>query len=56
MGNNLNQLAKTAKFLTVKRLENEAQTILESIQNIINKLSDDWKNSKRKALRAVFRM
>ena len=50
MGNNLNQLAKTAKFLTVKRLENEAQTILESIQNIINKLSDDWKNSKRKKL------
>ena len=47
---NLNQLAKTAKFLTVKRLENEAQTILESIQNIINKLSDDWKNSKRKKL------
>jgi len=50
MGNNLNQLTKTAKFLTAKRLENEAQTILESIQNIINKLSDDWKNSKRKKL------
>jgi len=50
MGNNLNQLTKTAKFLTVKRLENEAQAILESIQDIINKLSDDWKNSKRKKL------
>lgn len=50
MGNNLNQLTKIAKFLTVKRLENEVQTILESIQYIINKLSDDWKNSKRKKL------
>jgi hypothetical protein len=48
MGNNLNQLTKTAKFLSTKRLENEARTVLESILNIINKLSDDWKNSKRK--------
>ena len=48
MGNNLNQLVKSAKFLSIKRLENEATRILESIQNIINKLSDDWKNSKRK--------
>jgi hypothetical protein len=47
-GNNLNQLVKTAKFLSAKRLENQAQPILECIQNIINKLSDDWKNSKRK--------
>lgn len=50
MGNNLNQLTKTAKFLGVKRLENEAQIVLKQIQNIINKLSDDWKNSKRKKL------
>ena len=48
MGNNLNQLTKTAKFLSAKRLENQAYPLLESIQSIINKLSDDWKNSKRK--------
>ena len=50
MGNNLNQFVKTAKFLSAKRLENMAIPLLESIQNIINKLSDDWKNSKRKKL------
>jgi len=48
MGNNLNQLTKIAKFLSEKRLENQALPLLESIQDIINKLSDDWKNSKRK--------
>jgi hypothetical protein len=32
MGNNLNQLTKTAKFLSVKWLENESKSILESIQ------------------------
>ena len=48
MGNNLNQLTKTAKFLNAKRLENQACPLLESIKIIINKLSDDWKNSKRK--------
>ncbi len=47
-GNNLNQLVGTAKFLSLNRLEDRAQSVLESIQNIINKLSDDWKNSKRK--------
>lgn len=47
MGNNLNQLTKTAKFLGVKRLEQETENIFSQIQNIINKLSDDWKNSKR---------
>jgi hypothetical protein len=50
MGNNLNQLTRTAKFLSAKRLENEALPLLEQIENIINKLSDDWKNSKRKQL------
>ena len=50
MGNNLNQLTKIAKFLSEKRLESEAQIVLKQIQNIINKLSDDWKNSKRKKL------
>ena len=50
MGNNLNQLTKTAKFLGVKRLENAALPLLEIMKNIINKLSNDWKNSKRKKL------
>jgi hypothetical protein len=50
MGNNLNQLVKTAKFLSTKRIENQAFPLLESLQNIINKLSDDWKNSKRTKL------
>jgi hypothetical protein len=49
-GNNLNQLVKTAKFLGAKRLEDNANPILEEIQNIINKLSDDWKNNKREKL------
>ena len=50
MGNNLNQLTKTAKFLSTKRLENEVGNLFNQIQSIINKLSDDWKNSKRKKL------
>lgn len=50
MGNNLNQLTKTAKFLSAKKLENEALPLLQAIQNVINRLSDDWKNSKRKKL------
>ncbi len=50
MGNNLNQLTRTAKFLNTKRLEKEVEIILNQIQTIINKLSDDWKNSKRKKL------
>ena len=47
-GNNLNQMMKTVKFLNLNQLENESFSVLESIKNIINKLSDDWKNSKRK--------
>lgn len=47
MGNNLNQLAKTGRFMSAKRLENQALPLLETIQNIMNKLSDDWGNSKR---------
>lgn len=50
VGNNLNQLARTARFIGLKRIEKEADVLFESIQNIINKLSDDWKNSKRKKL------
>jgi len=50
MGNNLNQMMKTSRFLNLNQLENESKSVLESIKIIINKLSDDWKNSKRKKL------
>jgi hypothetical protein len=50
MGNNLNQMMKTNRFLNLNQLENESLNVLESIKIIINKLSDDWKNSKRKKL------
>lgn len=50
MGNNLSQLTRIAKFLNTKRLEKEAEIILNEILNIINMLSDDWKNSKREKL------
>jgi predicted DNA binding CopG/RHH family protein len=50
MGNNLNQLVKNARFIGTKRLENQAQIVLKDIMEIINNLSDDWKNSKRKKL------
>jgi hypothetical protein len=49
-GNNLNQLMRKANFLNVKQLEKQAFVVLEQIQNIINKLSDDWKNHKIKKL------
>ena len=49
-GNNLNQMMKTVKFLNLNQLENESMCVLEDIKSIINKLSDDWKNSKRKKL------
>jgi hypothetical protein len=48
MGNNLNQLTKSAKFLTAKQVEKQALPLLKNMLNIIDKLSDDWKNSKRK--------
>ena len=50
MGNNLNQLVKTARFTSLEQLENESKSVLDDIQNIINKFSDDWKNNKRKKL------
>ena len=50
VGNNLNQLARIAKFLNANRLEKKTQIVLENILKIINQLSDDWKNSKRKKL------
>lgn len=48
MGNNLNQFVKIARFTKLRTLENAALKLLDEIQNIIKKLSDDWKNSKRK--------
>ncbi|MDR1092154.1 MAG: hypothetical protein LBL79_13860 [Prevotella sp.] len=50
MGNNLNQLVKNSRFMGTNRLENQAQILLEKLREIINQLSDDWKNSKRKKL------
>lgn len=48
MGNNLNQLTKLAHIQGVFSLELEIQMVLKQIMQIINKLSHDWKNSKRK--------
>ena len=50
MGNNLNQFVKTARFVNMEKLENAALILLKDIQYIIENLSDDWKNSKRKKL------
>ncbi|MFV0419077.1 MAG: plasmid mobilization protein [Dysgonomonas sp.] len=50
MGNNLNQFVKTARFTNMIKLENAALVLLKEMQNIIENLSDDWKNSKRKKL------
>lgn len=48
MGNNFNQLVKNARFMGMKAFANQAQNLFYSIQIIMGKLSDDWKNSKRK--------
>ncbi|QIK55713.1 hypothetical protein G7051_15695 [Dysgonomonas sp. HDW5B] len=50
MGNNLNQLVKHTRFLSLKDLENKTLFVLNSILEIIDTLSDDWKNNKRKKL------
>ena len=50
MGNNLNQFIKNARFMGTKRLKNQAEILFNNIMEIINNLSDDWKNSKRKKL------
>jgi len=50
MGNNLNQLTRLAHIHGVKIIENNAVIILKNLIEIINKLSDDWKNHKRKKL------
>lgn len=46
--NNLNQLAKQANNFRLFSLEKEIKNVLELFTGIINKLSDDWKNCKRK--------
>lgn len=48
MGNNLNQLLKTTRFMGMKRIEAKAIEVLDAILEIIKKLSDDWKSAKRK--------
>ncbi|KAA6324625.1 hypothetical protein EZS27_026068 [termite gut metagenome] len=48
--NNLNQLAHQANIYGMFYLEKEANNVLEALSEIINKLSDDWKNNKRKKL------
>ena len=50
MGNNLNQLTKLAHIQGAISLESDVKMVLKHILQIINKLSHDWKNSKRKKL------
>jgi len=48
--NNLNQLAHQANNFQMPFLENAIRKILNLFIEIIEKLSNDWKNSKRKKL------
>jgi hypothetical protein len=48
--NNLNQLAHRANNFQMPYLENEIRNTLNFFTEIINKLSNDWKNNKRKKL------
>jgi hypothetical protein len=48
--NNLNQLAHRANSFQMPYLENEIKNTLDLFTEIIEKLSDDWKNNKRKKL------
>jgi hypothetical protein len=48
--NNLNQLAHRANSFQIPYLENEIRNTLNLFTNIIEKLSDDWKNHKREKL------
>jgi hypothetical protein len=48
--NNLNQLAHQANTGKMPYLERELKNVLALITDIINKLSHDWKNYKRKKL------
>lgn len=45
--NNLNQLARQANTYGIYHFENEVRQTLVVVQDIIEKLSDDWKNNKR---------
>ncbi len=46
--NNLNQLTHEAHKFGLNYLKKQAENLLENLSEIINKLSDDWKNHKRK--------
>ena len=48
--NNLNQLARQANSFQMPYLENDIRNTLNFFTEIIKKLSDDWKNHKRKKL------
>lgn len=48
--NNLNQLARQANSFQMPYLENDIRNILNLFTEIIEKLSNDWKNHKRKKL------
>jgi hypothetical protein len=48
--NNLNQLAHQANSCQMPYLENDIRNMLNFFTEIIKKLSDDWKNHKRKKL------
>jgi len=48
--NNLNQLAHQANSFQMPYLENDIRNTLNFLTEIIEKLSDDWKNHKRKKL------
>ncbi|GHU56798.1 mobilization protein [Bacteroidia bacterium] len=48
--NNLNQMARQANTYRMPYLEKDVKNVLNLVTEIINKLSDDWKNNKRKKL------
>jgi len=50
MGNNLNQLAHQANKFQMPFLEKAIRIVLNLITEIIEKLSNDWKNNKGKKL------
>jgi hypothetical protein len=48
--NNLNQIAHKANTYRMTYLEKEVKNVLNLVTEIINNLSDDWKNNKRRKL------
>jgi len=50
IGNNLNQLAHQANLFQMPFLEKPIRIVLNLIMEIIEKLSNDWKNNKREKL------